>query len=158
MHSVDARSSTVESASAVVAEFFDRYRQHDIEGMASLCSTNADFHYVPIEFWGGHRVQRAQGKVQSIGKAIWHGMIASFPDLSVTIQTMTANEQGDVVVQAVVAGTQQRAWGIVASAGRHFVEPHLFILHVNRDQLVDSIRAYWNDASIAQQLGHGEVD
>ena len=50
------------------------------------------------------------------------------------------------------------AWGLIAPAGRHYREPHLFIFHVGTDLLIDSITAYWNDAGISQQLGHNEVD
>ena len=35
---------------------------------------------------------------------------------------------------------------------------HLFIFRVGADLLIDDITAYWNDASISQQLGHNEVD
>jgi ketosteroid isomerase-like protein len=71
---------------------------------------------------------------------------------------MAANDVGDVVVEVDVEGTQERPWGLVASAGRHYAEPHLFVLHVTKDDLIDRITAYWNDASVHRQLGHEEVD
>ena len=49
MTEVSQRPRTAESAAAVVADFFDRYRAHDVEGMTDLCSMNADFSYVPVE-------------------------------------------------------------------------------------------------------------
>jgi ketosteroid isomerase-like protein len=152
------RSRTAESAIAVVTEFFDRYRAHDVDGMADLCSMNADFSYVPVELWGKQRVLRGDGKVCSIGKPLWTGLIAAFPDLSNTVHAVTGNDDGDVVAQVDIEGTQQLAWGLVAPAGQHYCEPHLFIFHVGEDLLIDSITAYWNDASISQQLGHNEVD
>ena len=152
------RSRTAESAIAVVTEFFDRYRAHDVDGMADLCSMNAGFSYVPVELWGKQRVLRGDGKVCSIGKPLWTGLIAAFPDLSNTVHAVTGNDDGDVVAQVDIEGTQQLAWGLVAPAGKHYREPHLFIFHVDEDLLIDSITAYWNDASISQQLGHREVD
>ena len=98
------------------------------------------------------------GKVRTIGKPLWTGLIASFPNLSNTVHTMTSNDEGDVVAQVDIEGTQQLAWGLIAPAGRHYREPHLFIFHVGTDLLIDSITAYWNDAAISQQLGHNEVD
>ena len=74
------------------------------------------------------------------------------------MQSITSNDDGDVVAQVDVEGTQQLAWGLIAPAGRHYCEPHLFIVHVGADLLIDSITAYWNDAAISQQLGHNEVD
>jgi len=152
------RPRTAESAAEVVAGFFERYRAHDVEGMTDLCSINADFSYVPVELWGKQRVLRGDGKVRTVGKPLWAGLIASFPDLSVTVHTVTGNDEGDVVAQVDIEGTQERPWGLVAPSGLHYREPHLFIFRVGADLLIDSITAYWNDAGISRQLGHHEVD
>jgi hypothetical protein len=108
--------------------------------------------------WGKQRVLRGNGTVGTVGKPLWAGLIASFPDLSNTVHTVISNEDGDVVVQADIEGTQQGAWGLIAPAGKHYSEPHLFIFHVGPDLLIDGINAYWNDAGISRQLGHNEVD
>jgi len=151
-------TTTAESAAAVVTEFFDRYRAHDVDAMTDLCSVNAGFSYVPVELWGKQRVLRGDGKVRTVGKPLWAGLIASFPDLSLTVHTIAGNDEGDVVAQVDIEGTQERAWGLITPAGRHYREPHLFIFRVGPDLLIDGITAYWNDAGISQQLGHHEVD
>lgn len=149
---------TAPDHAAVVSEFFDRYRAHDVHGMADLCSINADFSYPPFEMWGKQRVVRADGKVGTVGKAIWAGLIASFPNLSNVVDSISANDGGDVVVQVDIGGTQQLPWGFIAPAGKTYSEPHLFIFHVGQDGLITSITGYWNNAGISQQLGHLEVD
>ena len=149
---------TAASAAAVVTKFFDRYRAHDVNGMADLCSINAGFSYVPVEMWGKQRVLRADGTVGTIGKPLWTGLVTAFPDLTNTVHTVAANDDGDVVAEVDIEGTQQLAWGLVTPAGRDYREPHLFIFQVGTDLLIDSITAYWNDAGISQQLGHNEVD
>ena len=63
-----------------------------------------------------------------------------------------------MVAEVDIEGTQQLAWGLIAPAGQHYREPHLFIFRVGPDLLIDGITAYWNDAGISQQLGHQEVD
>ena len=158
MTEVSQRPRTAESAAGIVAEFFDRYRAHDVEGMTDLCSMNAGFSYVPVEIWGKQRVLRGDGKVRTIGKPLWTGLIASFPNLSNTVHSIASNDDGDVVVQADIEGTQQLAWGLIRPAGQHYCEPHLFVFHVGPDLLIDSMTGYWNDAGISQQLGHEEVD
>ena len=158
MTALTEQSRTAESAAGVVTEFFDRYRAHDVDGMTDLCSMNADFSYVPVELWGKQRVLRGDGKVRTIGKPLWGGLITAFPDLSNTVHAITGNDDGDVVAQADIEGTQQLAWGLITSVGRHYCEPHLFIFHVGEDLLIDAVTAYWNDAGISQQLGHIEVD
>ena len=152
------RARSAESAAAVVTEFFDRYRAHDVEGMTDLCSMNAGFSYVPVEIWGKQRVLRGDGKVAAIGKPLWSGLIASFPDLTNVVHSVVANDDGDVVAEVDIGGTQQLAWALTKPAGKHYLEPHLFIFHVGEDLLIDAVTAYWNDASMSQQLGHEEVD
>ena len=158
MTATQANERSARTAGQVVTEFFDRYRAHDVEGMTDLCSINAGFSYVPFEIWGKQRVLRGDGKVGTIGKTIWAGLINSFPDLSNTVYTLTANDDGDVVVEADIEGTQQLAWGFATPDGRHYREPHLFIFHVDEHLLIDSITAYWDNAGISRQLGHTEVD
>ncbi|GAA3113098.1 ketosteroid isomerase-like protein [Kribbella aluminosa] len=143
---------------AVVTEFFDRYRARDVHGMGDLCAINADFSYPAFEMWGKQRVVRGDGKVGTVGKAIWAGLIQAFPNLSNSVHSIEANDEGDVVVQVDIGGTQQLPWGFVRPAGRTYSEPHLFIFKVNQDGLIRSLTAYWNNAGISQQLGHLEVD
>jgi hypothetical protein len=59
----------------VVTDFFDAYRRRDVEAMADLCTDNADFSYSPFEVWAKQRVMRGDGKVRTIGKVIWSGLI-----------------------------------------------------------------------------------
>lgn len=145
-------------AAEVAERFFDAYRGHDVEGMVDMCSVNADFSYVPYEMWGKQRVLRGDGKVNTVGKTLWTGLINSFPDLYNRVHTIDANDDGDVVVTCDIGGSQQIAWGFAEPTGQKFAEPHLFILHVDADGLIDRIRAYWDGAGINRQLGHLEVD
>src|SRR6266481_4840434 len=142
------QARTAESAAGVVTEFFDRYRAHDIDGMTDLCSINADFSYVPFEIWGKQRVLRGDGKVGTVGKTIWAGLIKSFPDLSNTVHTITANDDGDVVVGG---GGVHR----VRQVGEGLDQPR-------PDRLADgadlAVAAYWDNAGISRQLRHTEVD
>src|ERR1700733_12327928 len=106
------QTRTAESAAGVVTEFFDRYRAHDVNGMTDLCSINADFSYVPVEMWGKQRVLRGGGKGGWCGKPLWTGLIAAFPDLTNTVHTVAANDDGDVVAEVDIGGTQQLAWAL----------------------------------------------
>jgi len=151
----DTRSET---AASVVREFFDRYRRHDVHGMTDLCGMTAGFSYVPFEIWGKQRVLRGDGKVRTIGKTLWNGLITSFPDLTNTVHTLESNDDGDVVVEVDIGGSQQLAWGFASPAGHSYREPHLFIFKVDEDGLIQHITAYWDNAGISRQLGHTEVD
>jgi ketosteroid isomerase-like protein len=101
---------------------------------------------------------RADGKVRTVGKTIWHGLIASFPDLTTAVRTVVANDDGDVVAEVDIGGTQQLPWALVTPASRRYDEPHLFIFRVGADGLIAQITAYWDNANVNRQLGHNEVD
>jgi steroid delta-isomerase-like uncharacterized protein len=149
---------TLSSAAEVVAHFFEAYARHDVDAMVDMCADNADFSYVPFEVWGKQRVIRGDGKVQTVGKVLWTGLINSFPDLFNKVHSIDSNDAGDVVVRCDIGGTQQIAWGPITAQGKKFSEPHLFVLHVDDAGQIDSVRAYWNGAGISRQLGHLEVD
>jgi ketosteroid isomerase-like protein len=141
-----------------VTEFFAAYRRHDVTAMADLCADNADFRYLPVEIWGKQRVVRGDGKVHGIGRVLWAGLITAFPDLGNEITSLSTAADGTVVAEVVLSGTQAGAWGTISSKGQQFTLPHLFVLHVNTDGLIDSITAHWDNASFYRQLGHAEVD
>lgn len=151
-------SGTAERNTALVEEFFRRYREHDIDGMVDLFTVNADFSYPAYEIWGKQRVLRGDGKVRTVGKPIWTGFIEAFPDLTNVVHSIEANDDGDVVARIDIGGTQQLVWGFITPLGRAYAEPHLFIFHVGGDGLIDSVSAYWDNAGICRQLGHNEVD
>lgn len=153
-----APGTTTRKPTDVVREFFDAYQRQDVEMMADLCTDNADFSYIPFEVWGKQRVMRGDGKVRTVGKVIWTGLINAFPNLHNVVHHIDGNDDGDVVVACDIAGTQQSAWAFIAPGGKPFSEPHLFIMHVNSDGLIDSIRCYWDNAGVCRQLGHMEVD
>ncbi|MGH8932140.1 MAG: nuclear transport factor 2 family protein [Egibacteraceae bacterium] len=138
--------------------FFDAYRRQDVEEMVDCCAENADFSYVPVEMWRKQIVLRGDGKVSTVGKPFWTGLINAFPNLWNTVSSVTADRKGNVAVEVVIGGTQAAPWGVIAPRGQAYAEPHMFVLHVDDAGLIDSITGYWDNASIYRQLGHLEVD
>ncbi|RTL65304.1 MAG: hypothetical protein EKK42_21920 [Pseudonocardiaceae bacterium] len=149
----------VRAPAQTVEAFFDAYRRHEVDEMVDLCTPNADFSYVPVEIWGRQRVVRGDGKVATIGKTLWTGLITSFPDLWNTVSSVRTGEEGGVVaVEVTIGGTQASAWANISARGGRFAEPHLFVFRMSGDGLIEGITAYWNNASISRQLGHLEID
>jgi steroid delta-isomerase-like uncharacterized protein len=145
-------------AEATVRAFFDAYRAHDLERMVDLCAEGAGFRYVPFEVWTRQRVLHGEGKVCTVGKAIWATLIHAFPDLTNTVTSLRADSGGDVAAEVTIGGTQARDFGVIACAGGHYELPHLFLFHVTGDGLIDDIVAYWDNVSWKKQLGCLEVD
>lgn len=146
------------SAVEVITAFFEAYRAHDLERMVELCSDNADFHYIPFEVWGRQRVIRGDGKVRTIGKALWTTLIDAFPDLTNEVTSVTADEGGNVAAEVVISGTQAKPYGTIANQGLHYDLPHVFLFRVGKNGLIEEVTAYWDNADFYRQLGRLEVD
>jgi steroid delta-isomerase-like uncharacterized protein len=146
------------SAVEVITAFFEAYRAHDLERMVELCSDNADFHYIPFEVWTRQRVIRGDGKVRTVGKALWTTLIDAFPDLTNEVTSITADDEGNVAAEVVISGTQAKPYGTIANQGLHYDLPHVFLFRVGKDGLVEEISGYWDTADFYRQLGRLEVD
>ncbi len=146
------------SAVEVITAFFEAYRERDLESVVELCSDNADFHYIPFEVWGRQRVIRGDGKVRTVGKALWTALIDAFPDLTNEVTYITADDEGNVAAEVVISGTQAKPYGTITNQGLHFDLPHVFLFRVGRDGLVEEVSGYWDNADFYRQLGRLEVD
>jgi ketosteroid isomerase-like protein len=138
--------------------FFEAYREHDVERMVDLCDDMARYRSVPLELWRKQRVIRGDGKVRTIGKILWTGLIESFPDLSNEVTKITAGNDGYVAAEVVLSGTQAEDWGSIRSRGRSFRSPHLFLFHINEHEKIDNITSYSDNANVRVQLGCVEID
>lgn len=150
--------SRAERATRTVTEFFDAYRARDVERMVECCTPNADFRYVPFEVWTRQRVIHGDGKVCTVGKAIWVSLIDSFPDLTNEVLSIHSDEDGNVAAEVTIGGTQSKDFGVIACGGGHYDLPHLFLFHVDSDDLIDDIVCYWDNVDWKTQLDWLEVD
>ena len=142
----------------VVKSFFDAYRDHDVERMGHLCDDVAGYRSVPFELWRKQRVIRGDGKVGTIGKLLWTGLIESFPDLTNEVTKIISGNDGIVAAEVLISGTQAKDWGSIRSRGRSFRSPHLFIFRVNDREKIDNITSYSDNANVRTQLGCVEID
>jgi len=145
-------------AEAVVQEFFAAHHDHDVERMTGCCSGGAGFSYIPVEWWGRQRVVRGEGKVGTVGKALWTGLFEAFPDLTNEVTSVVADDQGNVAAEVIIGGTQAGEWGTIGNRGRRFCLPHLFVFRVGYGGLIERVAAYWDDARLREQLGTVDVD
>jgi ketosteroid isomerase-like protein len=142
----------------VVKSFFDAYRKHDVERMTALCDDMAGYRSVPFELWRKQRVIRGDGKVGTIGKIVWTGLIEAFPDLTNEVTKIISGNDGRVAAEVLISGTQAKDWGSIRSRGRRFRSPHLFVFEINDDERIADITSYSDNASVRIQLGCVEID
>ncbi len=145
-------------AEATVRAFFAAYRAHDVERMVDLCAEGAGFRYVPFEMRSRQRVLYGEGRVRTVGKAIWTTLIDAFPDLTNAVTSLGADSDGNVAAEACIGGSQAGDFGIIACTGGRYELSHLFLFHVTGDGLIDDIVAYWDNVAWKKQLGCLEID
>src|SRR5258708_14558382 len=126
------------SAVEVITAFFDAYRVHDLERMVELCSDNADFHYIPFEVWGRQRVIRGDGKVRTIGKALWATLIDAFPDLTNEVTSIIADEEANVAAEVVISGTHAQPFRTIAHQDLHHHLPNILLFPARKYVLIDA--------------------
>jgi steroid delta-isomerase-like uncharacterized protein len=151
-------STRSETGLAVAEEFFNAHRKRDAIAMAELCAPRAKFDYVPFVSHDKQRLVHGAGYVNGVGRAIWGLGFRAFPDLTNKVHEMFADEDGNVVAEVTVSGTQAAPYLTLAPSGQKFTERHLFRLHVDKAGKIDDIAAYWDAAGVNSQLGHFELD
>jgi steroid delta-isomerase-like uncharacterized protein len=151
-------SSRSETGLAVAQEFFDLHRKRDLLAMAELCAPRAKFDYVPFVSHDKQRVVHGTGHVNGVGRTIWGLGFRAFPDLTNKVHEMFADEDGNVVAEVTVSGTQAGPYLTLSARGQKYSERHLFRLHVDKTGKIDDIAAYWDSAGVNSQLGHFELD
>src|SRR5262249_57416308 len=95
-----------------------------------LWADTAGFRYVPFEVWAPQRVLHGDGKVRTVGKPIWTALIDAFPDLSNTVASIRADDDGNVAVQVDIGGTQAKDFGVIGCTGGRYDLAHPFLVHV----------------------------
>mgnify|MGYP000849031608 FL=1 len=127
-------------------EFMFAYQQKNVDKMLSLCVANGDVNFAPLGDAG-------KGKIGELGKAIWSGLIDSFPDIDNTLDAAVAEEGNTVRCQVVIRGTQEKDFAGIENKGKHFDSDHIFIFHLNPGNKIDSIHISWDHADFQRQLG-----
>ena len=128
-------------------EFMFAYQQRNVEKMLSFCKPDGEVHFVSLGDSG-------RGKIGELGKAIWTGLIDAFPDMTNTLDAAIAESENSVRCQAVISGTQTKDFAGIENKGRRFDSDHIFIFHVNPDNVIDSIQIEWDHQDLQKQLSN----
>lgn len=129
----------------IARSFFAAYNAHQVDKMVAACSEDARLRYVPMGDQG-------QGKARQLGKTIWSSLIAAFPDLHVTVQSLFGDER-HAAAEVVIGGTQQKDFFQIPNQGKHYELPHAFLVEIDAKGQIAGITCYWDNASFYAQLG-----
>lgn len=113
--------------------------------MLACFSAEGRVDYLPIALEGAANVA---------GRQIWTALIETFPNLSNQVTAAYFDPETRVaVIEVTISGTQAKdAFGI-QNKGRHFDLPHVFIIRADGDGCIQSMKAYWDNATWFQALG-----
>ena len=127
--------------------FFKAYSNHDLDKMIGLCAPGATFNYVPYGDQG-------EGTVKEEGAFIWKTLIDAFPNFKAVVENTMTTEEGHLVIEAVLGGTQAKEIFGIPSKGKYQTCPHLFIMHFDHAGQISHIKGYWDNDTIYAQLGY----
>lgn len=130
----------------VCVNFMFAYQQKNLDKMLSLCNPEGIVEFVPLGDAG-------IGKIGILGKAVWGGLIESFPDIDNTLDAAVAEDAHTVRCQVVIRGTQNKDFADIQNNGKHFDSDHIFIFRVNDQNMIEHINIKWNHEDFKKQLG-----
>jgi steroid delta-isomerase-like uncharacterized protein len=151
-------SKRSEAATAAVDAFFAAYKKRNVIAMAETCSARASFDAVPFVSHDKSRLVAGKGYVNGVGRTIWGLGFRAFPDLTVKVTDTFADDDGNVVAEVTIAGTQQAPYLTAAAQGKKFTERHLFRFQVDKDGKIADVVSLWDVGGMNAQLGHHELD
>jgi steroid delta-isomerase-like uncharacterized protein len=151
-------SKRSEAAVAAVEAFFAAHKKRNTIAMAETCSARATFDYVPFAQHDKQRKITGKGYVNGIGRTIWALNFRAFPDMSSKVTDIFADDEGNVVAEVTLSGTQQGPYLTVAATGAKFSERQLFHFVVNKDGKIEDVTSLYDAGGINSQLGHFELD
>jgi hypothetical protein len=127
-------------------EFMFSYQQRNLEKMLSFCDPNGYIEFEPLGDSG-------KGKIGELGKAVWAGLIESFPDIDNTLDAAVADGENQLRCQVIIRGTQNKDFADIKNKGLQFESDHIFIFRFNDENKIDLIKVNWNHMDFKSQLG-----
>jgi len=124
--------------------FFTAYDDLDTARMIGLAAPDATVHFLPLGNDG-------LGSFWEFGKTVWDLLINCFPDISNTVDKLTAD--GDTMTANVtIGGTQASEFMGIASKGCRFDSDHVFVFEFNQADQIQHLTINWDHAGFVRQL------
>ncbi|WP_299530083.1 ester cyclase [Ulvibacterium sp.] len=142
---------TLVNRKQVAQEFFNAYKNQDLDKAVSLATAEGTFRYVPL---GENGIGKIKGGEGTTWKGIANALITSFPDLTNDVKSITVDNEGNAIVRVFIGGTQEKEILGIPSKGRYYNVEHLFILKINDDNQIEEITSFWDNWDWFQQIGY----
>ena len=130
--------------------FFTAYDDLDTARMIGLAAPDATVHFLPLGNDG-------RGSFWEFGKVVWDLLIDCFPDISNTVDSLSA--EGDIrfavaiTASVTIAGTQVKEFMGIANQGCRFNSDHVFVFRFNEADQIQDLTINWDHVSFVKQLG-----
>lgn len=121
------------------------YQQKDVDKMMSFCNPDGIVEFKPLGSAG-------TGKIGELGRGIWQSLVECFPNIDNTLDAAVADDYRTVRCQVVIRGTQKKDFAGIKSTGKSFDSDHIFIFHINEENMIDHISVEWNHEDFVRQL------
>ena len=126
-------------------EFMFAYQQRNVGKMLGFCNPDGEVHFESLG-------ESGRGKIGELGKGIWSGLIDAFPDITNTLDAAIADDDNSVRCQVMISGTQAKDFAGIVNKGKRFDSDHIFIFHLDSDNVIQKIQIQWDHADLQRQL------
>lgn len=124
--------------------FMKAYQEQNVDEMLANCTPDCTVAFLPLGDTG-------KGNIHEVGKATWSAIIASFPTIDNTVNSVVM-ENGDIRCEASITGKQVKDFAGLVSKGNTFEEEHIFIFKMNDAGAITSVSVNWDHESLVKQL------
>ncbi len=118
----------------------------ELDRMLGLCDPEGEISFVPLG-------SDFSGKIHEVGKAVWAGLMDSFPDLDNTvIDQVYGEKEKSVSCKVEIFGTHEKDFAGLVSKGKRFNSEHIFIFRFNPQDKIEEIEVSWDHGYLVNQL------
>lgn len=135
----------VSPVEAIGRAFIAAYARGDRSAILALCSSDARTHYVP---WGDAGRNPVTAAVD-----VWTRYPAAFDNFAMPIVGLFQDERRVVVISTLNSGVQRADVDGIPNTGRRMACPHLFVIHVDMQDLITGVEVWCDQLTLYHQLG-----
>lgn len=136
------------SGKEIASRLFIALARGDVDAALSLAAADATIEVVPL---------RLRGSMKQEGRRFFEALETAFPDLIIDVNRSFEGEDGAVVCELKLQGTQAADFFGVANQEKHIDLDQAWVLHTKGSKVVN-LRAFWCQNQLYRRLAVKRLD
>ena len=132
----------------LASSFIASLAQRDVSGALALAQPDSRVHILPLN---------VQGLLSREGRAFFDELLGAFPDLHLRARRVFAGNDGTVVAEITIDGTQAGAFLGVINQEKHVDLDAAWLVRV-RDGAIEELKMFWCQNQLYRRLAVRRLD